>query len=173
MYSIAMKMKSLGYDVCVFADDDRPKELKRKKQAAMEAEIPLFLCDEGNCIEAQIIQDLPWSALFDLINCPQSDFPSNNIVVEEQIETAVSSKEPALDESKRIRTRLAELSIDKDSEGKLDKKGRAVKKKEWFKHIPGGEFLGELIITNWEQLESSTTRQNLEKLKNWASHNGN
>lgn len=173
MYTIAKKMKNLGYDVCVFADDDIPKELKRKKQAATEAEIPLFLCDEGNCIEAQIIQDLPWNALFDLINCPQTDFPSHNIVVDEQIETAVSSAEPTPEESKRIRTRLVELSIDKDSEGKLDKKGRAVKKKEWFKHIPGGKFLGELIIKHWEQLKFSTTRQNLEKLKNWALHNAN
>ena len=173
MYTIAMKMKNLGYDVCVFADDDRFQELKKKKQAATKAGIHLFLCDEGNCIESQIIHDLPWSALSDLINCPQLDFPSQNIVVEEQIETAVSSPEPGAEESNLIRSRLADLSIDKDSDGKFDRKGRPVKKKEWFKHIPGGEFLGKLIIKNWEQLESSTTRRNLDELKKWSLYNGN
>lgn len=173
MYTIAMKMKDLGYDVCVFADDDRPKDLKKKKLAATAAGIPLFLCDEGNCIEAQIIQDLPWSALSDLINCPQLDFPSHNIVVDEQIESAISSSEPSMEESKRIRSRLTDLSIDKDAEGKFDKKGRAIKKKEWFKHIPGGEFLGELIIKNWEKLEYSTTRRNLDNLKKWSLNEGN
>lgn len=173
MYTIAMKMKELGYDVCVFADDDKSKELKKKKQAALEAKIPLFLCDEGNCIEAQIIQDLPWNALSDLINCSQLDFPSYNISVEEELETAINSPEPNLEESKRIRSRLVDLSIDKESEGKLDKKGRAVRKKEWFKHIPGGEFLAELIIKNWKELESSTTQRNFDELKKWCLRNGN
>lgn len=172
MYTIAMKMKNLGYDVCVYADDDRPQELKKKKQAATAAGISLFLCDEGNCIETQIIQDLPWRALSDLIDCPQLDFPSHNIIIDEQIENAINSPEPAEEESKRIRTILAYLSVDKESEGKLDNKGRAIKKKEWFKHIPGGEFLGKLIVKYWEDLENSTTRRNLEELKKWCLNDG-
>lgn len=173
MYTISMKMKDLGYDVCVYADDDRPYDLKRKKQAATAAGIPLFLCDEGNCIEAQIIQDLPWGALSELIDCPQLDFPSHNIVVDEEIEAVVNSSEPSAEESKRIRSLLADLSVDRGSDGKLDKKGRAVKKKEWFKHIPGGEFLGLLIVKNWEDLQNSTTRRNLEDLKKWSLNEGN
>lgn len=173
MFTIAIKMKNLGYDVCVYADDDRPKDLRKKKQEARDARIPMFLCDEGNCIEAQIIHDLPWRALSTLINCPQTDFPTHNINIDDQLETEIDSPEPDKEKSEQIRSILSDLSIDKESEGKLDKKGRAVKKREWFKHIPGGEFLGELIISNWEKLDNTTTRRNLDCIKNWSENNGN
>lgn len=173
MYTIAMKMKDLGYDVCIYADDDRPKDLRKKKQEAQNAGIPMFLCDEGNCIEAQIIHDLPWRALSTLVNCSQKDFPAHNIKIDDQLETAINSPEPDIKKSEQIRSIIADLSIDKESEGKLDKKGRAIKKREWFKHIPGGEFLGEVIVNNWEDLDNSTTRRNLECIKNWSLNNGN
>lgn len=75
MFTYAKLLKDLGYDTCVFADDDKPNELKTEKKKSEEAGIKLFLCESGNCLERQIIMDLPWNSVFDIIKCSQEGFP--------------------------------------------------------------------------------------------------
>lgn len=75
MFSYAVKLKDLGYDTCVFADNDNAKELEPAIKAATKKGIDMFLCEEGACIERQLIMDLPWNYIEQILNCPQKDFP--------------------------------------------------------------------------------------------------
>lgn len=168
MYSLAQKFKSYGYDTCVFADDDNSKQLKKQKEMCQNLQIPLFLCEEGKCLEAQIIGDLPWELLKIIVDCPQEDFPSANIIFPEDKRLSLDSLPSSPIEEISMRDLIFSLCVDKEAEEKTDKKGRAIKKKEWFKHIPGGEFLGSLVVENMKELEGKHLHKLINGLSNWC-----
>lgn len=72
MYTYAIMLKALGFITSVFADDDKPEELKKCKEDAENKKVKLFLCESGNCLERQIMKDLPWDEIQTIINycCP-------------------------------------------------------------------------------------------------------
>jgi len=154
MYTFARKLKALGYDVCVFADDDRARELEVEKDKTIEDGISLFLCEQGNCFERQLVNDLPWEYISDITNCSQNDFPEIHIRLSKDFAERMNG---ALDEQSKanIRNEIVELSIKKD--------------KEWFKHIPGGEFLGTIFIKAYEDMDDKGIKQNVIKLLKWCN----
>lgn len=149
MYTYSMGLKSLGYDVCIFADNDTNQEKAIAKVEA--ADIPVFICDDGNCIEKQIINDLPWDYVIKLIECPQENFPSKNIDISDELMQRItnSSSESQLE----LRREIGKLSVYKEK-----KPNGKIVSHEWFKHIPGGEFLGSLIFDYWT--DQSFTKDN-------------
>ena len=154
MFSYAVKLKDLGYDACVFADNDNAKELEPVIKAATKKGIDMFLCEEGACIERQLIMDLPWNYIEQIINCPQKDFPYTHIILTEQF---YKKFDEATDEKAQneMREEIIKLSI--------------VKNKEWFKHIPGGEFLGSVFIAAYNDMDSNKKmKQNIESLLKWC-----
>ncbi|WP_333616550.1 ATP-binding protein [Bacteroides pyogenes] len=155
MFTYAKLLKDLGYDTCVFADDDKPNELKTEKKKSEEAGIKLFLCESGNCLERQIIMDLPWNSVFDIIKCSQEGFPYSNILLSNDFISRMSHT-TELQKQKEIRNEIIELSIKK--------------KYEWFKHIPGGEFLGSTIIKAYDELDDNCRmKQNVKSLLKWCN----
>ncbi|MDO4801458.1 MAG: hypothetical protein Q4A15_04765, partial [Prevotellaceae bacterium] len=43
------------------------------------------------------------------------------------------------------------------------------KKHEWFKHIPGGEFLGTIVLNDFEDIpDDNKLKINLVKLEKWC-----
>lgn len=154
MYTYALKLKQLGFDVCVFADDDKSSELKNAKEQTVNANIPLFLCEEGNDLETQIFSDIPWDNVLSIVKCAQYDVLSLHI----DIPTNIDSKlciEVSDAEKLRIRKELADLSTKK--------------KKEWFKNIPGGEFLGKFVMNNFDDLsDECTLKKNILSLISWC-----
>lgn len=155
MFTYARNLKELGYDTCVFADDDKPKELKEEKQASNEVGVKLLLCETGNCLERQIILDLPWNYISTIVNCPQEDFPNNNIILDsdflEEIKVVREIKE-----QNDIRNTIIELAIKKN--------------KEWFKHIPGGEFLGSVFSEAYNNMDDNKNLKiNVKSLLKWCS----
>lgn len=152
MFTFAVGLKSLGFNVCIFADNDKPKELEDKINLANQNNIPLFLCDEGNCLEAQIIHDMPWPLVKEMTECSQVDFPSANIEISDELKDQLATT--VLEEQISLRKHILELCIKK--------------KHEWFKHIPGGEYLGGLIIENLPVFQhDATIRKNIEGLIKW------
>lgn len=155
MYSYAVKLKKLGYETCVFADNDNAKEIKAEISVAIENDIEMFLCEEGYCIERQIIMDLPWDTVEKIVNCPQNGFPNNHINLDEQFLRKIDE---AIDKQAQneIREEIIKMSI--------------AKNKEWFKHIPGGEFLGSVFIAAYNDIDSNTKmKQNVESILKWCN----
>lgn len=137
MYTYALNLKLIGYDVCIFADNDTNMDKYIAK--ANEAKIPIYLCEKGLCLEKQIIKDLPWNYVLKLISCTQDDFPVKNIYISDELKAKIEHAE--LETQTSLRAELSELSVYKERKSN----GREVSH-EWFKHIPGGEFLGTLIF---------------------------
>lgn len=152
MYTSAMKLKALGYDVCVFADDDKPEELSKQKAAALDNGIALFLCGTGNCLESQLLADLPWNVVKKIAKCPQEGFHARKKNIEVDMLAKLDNELSPNDEA----------SFRKDISA-------IISKGEWFKDIPGGEFLGEIVMDAFDELDAtSITKQNLTALFNWC-----
>lgn len=152
MFTYALKLKGLGYEVCVFADNDRPQEHKVHKDSCNDNNIKLFLCEEGNCTEQQVLKDLSWSSVTRLIQCDQKDFPKTHIIPHDKLKKKMDS---CTDETQKrdLRTEIASMSIS-------DK---------WFKNIPGGEFLGTLFIEALDEIDNkSKLKQNIVSLLDWC-----
>lgn len=154
MYTYSRMLKELGYDTCIFADNDNAHELRKVKSKAETAGIQMFLCDDGNCLERQIIMDLPWKKILEIVNCNQEGFPYKHInlsgELQREIKEATTSSEQLL-----IRKRLSKDSIED--------------KKEWFKHIPGGEFLGRIVMASYENMQDVHLKSTIKNLLNWCS----
>ena len=155
MYTYAVKLKSLGYNTCVFADDDKPQELASSKNSATEAEVSLFLCAEGNCIEQQLFMDLPWEYVIEMVNCDEDGFPNKHIqTTKDGLKAKINDADNDEDQY-IIRRELAKLSTTK---------GR-----EWFKHIPGGEFLGLIFTEAYDKIDAEKgIKSTINELLTWC-----
>lgn len=154
MFTFSQELKKLGYDICVFADNDKPKELNQYIEDATKHNILLFLCDEGNCLEQQLVFDLPWEYVNMLVDCPQEDFPTKNISLSNELKDKIAN---ATDEKTQsdIRKNIANLSVNK--------------KHEWFKHIPGGEFLGSIFCEAYNSMsEEKKMKTNIDLFLQWC-----
>ncbi|MCD8291540.1 MAG: AAA family ATPase [Prevotella sp.] len=150
MYTYAHKFKYLGYDTCVFADDDTTKELSKYQAEANAIGISLFLCDKGYCLERQIIEDLPWRGILDIVN-NKIDFP-NDIPFSGSVLKQITN---ASDErtQNEIRCMITKSSLSE----------------RWFKHIPGGEFLGSIFTKYYDDIANEKRiKSNVISLLQWC-----
>lgn len=154
MYTFARKLHNMCYTTCVFADDDKFSELANEKRKTEELDIKLFLCEKGNCFEKQFIGDLPWRFITKIVQCSQDNFPHKNIKLPDGYMVRILG---ANDENSQleIRNEIIDLSIKED--------------KEWFKHIPGGEFLGSVFIEAFDEINNETVlKKNVIALLKWC-----
>ena len=125
------------------------------KEDAENKKVKLFLCESGNCLERQIMKDLPWDEIQTIINCPQDGFPYQNIQLPEVFEEKIKGASDA-ETKDEIRSEIVALAIKKN--------------KEWFKHIPGGEFLGTVFCDSYDNIDSNAClKQNINSLLNWCN----
>lgn len=151
MYVYALRLNELGYKTCIFADNDKPQELKPKKDECEEKGIVSFLCEEGNCMEKQLLKDLSWSGISNIIQCDQKSFPKIHVIpskFKEHIEKASNQ-----DQQQKIRNDIANRAI-------TDK---------WFKHIQGGEFIGNVFIQDWNNIQENHISKTIVALLNWCN----
>lgn len=150
MYTYAIRLKQLGFDSCVFADDDKPDELSEKKKDATTLGIPLYLCEKGLCLEAQVLKDIPWSKVAEVLACDQEDFPTQSIDVSDDLNSRIKQ---AMDDAsqKNLRDEITQLAVSK--------------KRPWFKHIPGGEFLACIVMDSIDAIyDDSVLKKNIQEL---------
>lgn len=152
MYQYAKGFKSLGYETSVFADNDTKKDLERAIDDARNEGITLFLCGIGNCLERQVMLDLPWENIKDIIECDQSQFPSQKLQVFPDLKMRVATASNSL-EKNAIREEIISLSINN----------------AWFKHIPGGESLGSVFFNAIDKVdEAAVLKKNIKSLLEWC-----
>jgi AAA15 family ATPase/GTPase len=152
MFDYALNLKKLGFDTCVFADDDKPNELADKKQQCKNEKIPLYLCESGKCIEEQIMEELSICGLRKVIQCTQEGFPKIRVIPSQKFEDKINSLEKHPENEQDLRKEIAESS----TTGK------------WFKHIQGGEFLGAIVMEDWEQ-NNGFMQKTIINLLRWCS----
>ena len=63
------------------------------EEDAENKKVKLFLCESGNCLERQIMKDLPWDEIQTIINCSQDGFPYQNIQLPEGFEEKIKGEE--------------------------------------------------------------------------------
>lgn len=152
IYTYAIELKRMGYDVCVFADNDVTKELSVKINAARDVSIPLFLCGEGNCLEKEIIMSVSWNEFISLTKCNGNGFPNHNIELSNDMMERIS-KAISEEEKRAIREEII----------------REATKKKWFKHIPGGEFLGNIVLNDMNGIPNDNNlKKNIIELTKWC-----
>lgn len=159
IYTYSLKLKELGYDVCVFADNDVSEELKNSINSAKEASIPLFLCEKGYCLEKEVIISISWNAFVLLTQCSQENFPYNNIEITAEMQKRIQNASQTEDREK-IREEIFKKATQK--------------RQEWFKHIQGGEFLGNLVMDDlYNMSNENNLKKNLVELIKWCGFGEN
>lgn len=159
MYTYAIKLKKLGYDVCVFADNDVSGQMIKVLNSVKNEDISLFLCDYGNCFEKEVFNSITWDAFCVLTQCEEIGFPCHNIRITEDLKNRISLA-ASIPEQNKIREEILQMAI-KD-------------KKEWFKHIPGGEFLGSIVLDDIENIPNDNNlKKNIVELINWCGFGKN
>lgn len=152
MYIYALMLQELGYGVCVFADDDQPLQYKTHKDNCISKGIQLYLCNEGNSIEQQLLNDFSWDGVAKLITCNQGDFPKKHVIPSENLKKQM--KKCHSDEQKQI------FKQEVASRAKNDK---------WFKSIPGGEFLGSIFIESYSEIKNDACiKKNVVSMLKWC-----
>lgn len=152
MFLYSAWLKDMGFDTCVFADDDIKDKDKPAKEKCQVIGIPLFLCQEGYCSEKQIFQDLPWNAVVEILNCPQTNFPKSYSIMTKELGEKLNKK----------------LSGEAQLKIRTDQATRAIEFK-WFKHLPGGQFLGEIIAKYFNEMSDKTPlKQCINSLISWS-----
>lgn len=139
---------------CILMDSDVPTDVD-KKEEVKRLGIEIFDCENTNNIEKQIFKDLPWATINKIIDYV---IRSKNIS-EQQITDSIKSKYTACPTDWRakdcleIRKALNEVAT--------------IDTKEWFKRIDHGEFLGNTIFENFNEINETHLGKMLKNLIDW------
>ena len=60
------------------------------KEHCQSKGIDMFLCQNGYCMERQIFQDLPWDAIVEILNCPQTGFAKSYSIMTKELNELLS-----------------------------------------------------------------------------------
>ena len=150
--------------VSAFCDSDCKKINEEKPQWKKDG-VTIFDCDDGFCIEKQVFQDLPWSAIKELIDYVIRTHKNG---YEEYLKQSIQSKYPPrknfpddwkTTDNAEIREALTLASTAKDN--------------RWFKAIHHGEALGNIIFSHFDDIdESSRLKTILTGLSAWINRVG-
>ena len=155
----AEKINEANLRPIIFCDSD-DLSVNRRKSHIRELGVELLDCEDGNCIEAQAFQDLPWIAVRELLEYAlvahkNGDRNALDTSIKTHFPQGARFSENWLDEDTLpLRTALAKASTNKD--------------KHWFKRIDHGEFLGTIIFKYFAEIDDDKVlKSNLVKLINW------
>lgn len=149
MFTYALILDSLGFSTCIFADNDKPKEHKEKIEACKRRNIDLFLCDEGFYLEQQICHDMTINGLNNLISCSQEGFPKTHNIPKEKLARKIEKAKTESEQSD-VKDEIATMA----------------NKDKWFKHIPGGQFLGKTFLFEGNSIQNTTMCKNIYGILN-------
>jgi hypothetical protein len=149
----AVKLKDLGKTVCVFCDSD-DNQLNPSKNDLIVKGIKVFDCEDGNSIEQQMFQDLPWNGVKELIkyviNTKNND--------ENRVKNSIKSKYSG---------NFIEDFMGSDTPEMRNAISKASISSKWFKRIDHGERLGEIIFHYLEAMNQKKLKEQLENLSKW------
>jgi AAA15 family ATPase/GTPase len=146
---------SLGYDVSVFSDnDDLPQKYPERVSILENQNIPLFRWDEGCCTEQQIMKELPWEQIADLLYYLLDNNSGQQIRIKDIVLKDADDVD-SIPETRRDEIRLGISQKSKENNKKGEKKYR------WFKDIPGGEIIGIKWTESISELAQNSTLKSI------------
>ncbi|MGB4627041.1 MAG: ATP-binding protein [Erysipelotrichaceae bacterium] len=145
-----LKFKKAGFDVCLLCDSD-DKDVNERKKELSEKGIKVIDCEEGNSIEKQLFNDLPWEKVLELLEyaleLERNGEIKGNVLAQIGIKT------------------ICELND--DNKGDRKKIGEKAKDKGWFKRQDKGEVLGKAWIDSLDKIEDTRLKKQYDDLMEW------
>jgi hypothetical protein len=155
IFKYSKELRKLDFSILAFCDTDVNTDNDKKEELKMLG-VEICDCEEGNCIEKQLFQDLPFESVIQLIE----DAIENKFETETAFINTMNSKYSdtsyanwrTLDNSK---VRIAY--------------GTEAASQSWYKSETGCRKLGEVISTQINNIDSeSHLKKQLEILINWV-----
>ncbi len=144
-----------GLNTALFCDSDL-EEINNKKDIWKAEDVSIFDCDEGLCLEQQVFKDMPWKGIKELLQYAENENTvSFSAIFQDYKETPINEWNDDIELREKI------IAVFKPT-----KKGTT--KRDWFKKIHHGEFLGTIIFQHFEELDKkSRLRKNLNDMSGW------
>jgi putative ATP-dependent endonuclease of OLD family len=142
---------------CLLCDCDE-QSLESQKPNLVATGITLFDCETGNCLESQVLKDLPWPGIQELIQYIKAyHFPTDPTPFQDAVKARYTKSKTA-----------PAAWLDTDTPELRAALGKAFSSKDWLKRVDHGEFLGDTIFKYWEQMDGTCPlKKTLSALSNW------
>lgn len=151
--AVAERFSSLGFDVAVLIDNDRPED-KEKKELLLSKGIPIFSWDEGKCIETALLPLLSKESLGKLLLW---DSEKKDATWDELITQGYATEKYSFKDNLK-NTDLPEVA-------------KICSKKEFFKRVAGGEELGKAVFENWKNISSEEVEiKTINAIVKWINY---
>ena len=154
---LAMAFKKLGYQVCVIADGDAPKDFSDKDSHDLEVNgVSVMVWSEQLALEQRAMFDLPWKYVKASLKLAEE---SGNLV-RDNVRSKLAIAQPQ------------DLMEWQDSPELRQAIGDAAKSSAWFKSITGGEAWVEVIADAFSDAKFvlSDLGKKLLQVRAWADH---
>lgn len=162
------EIQQAGINTALFCDSDE-NSVNEEKEGLKASDVNIFDCEMGKCIEQQIISDLPWDGVREILTYALDvHYNNDKVALVESIKSKYLPKgDFPLDvmeaDTSDIRNAIALASIT----GKK-KSGTAKKREEWFKAIHHGEKLGEIAFRYLDKANKDChSRKMLTEISEW------
>jgi energy-coupling factor transporter ATP-binding protein EcfA2 len=151
----ARELKTLGYDVMIFADSDG--SIATEAAALRQAGIEVTMWAGSVCTEQQLFNDLPWQGVKELLSIvlQNRDEQSirNQIIAKQLPGITLDLTRPIMDwtEAPALREVL----------------GRTAGSAGWYKQLHLGEAVGKVLATHLATINTTNTGTVVETLRVW------
>lgn len=155
IFKYSKELRKLDFSILAFCDTDVNTDNDKKEELKMLG-VEICDCEEGNCIEKQLFQDLPFESVIQLIE----------YAIENKFETETAFINTM--NSKYSDTSYANWRTLDNSKVRIAY-GTEAASHSWYKSETGGRKLGEVISTQINNIDSeSHLKKQLEILINWV-----
>jgi putative ATP-dependent endonuclease of OLD family len=159
MIGYASDFKSIGYDVCLLCDSDVDK-INKEKETLLAKEIAIYDCEEGNSIEKQLFNDLPRGTIRKMLEYSISLDGLESKSIFDSVNSKLSSK-----------LQFTENWYETDNDEIRKALGIVFQKNGWYKRIDHGEAIGDIIFSNWSEVDKSKRTQTIFfELSKWINN---
>lgn len=160
----ALALASLGYDVALLGDSDRP--LVPDKTTLESGGVRVIQWADGKTLEERIVQDLPWQGVAEVVRLAVEQRGEEG--VRDAIKARLSSPPVGLtgDPQEWLNLGVDEAAL-RSAVGSAAKNGKG-----WFKRVGLAEELALIVITHWNAIVATDLGQKVAQLKTWAHNDG-
>lgn len=143
-----------GFKVCIVCDSDDPG-INSKKEELIAMGAKIVDCENGNSIEKQVISDLPWYGVRELMDYRIGQY--DEISVKDAVSHSFGSP----------------LQVGWEAQDSIDLRmaiSQAAINKEWFKRIDHGTKLGEICMKYINDMTGKPLKNEFDNLMKWIDN---
>lgn len=159
----AQQLRSLGYDVCYFADSDR--EIRPNAKALIHAGVKVIRWDGKVCTEERVFLDLPWKLLQEAFDIALEEHGEESVIaaVAHQLAQDANALSPHVASWKDCK--VTEQQI-REALGRAAK--GTSKRPAWYKGYDKAKQLAKVILKDFSVIGTTDLGKKLQSLENWC-----